>query len=188
MNLDGLLADDPARDDKLILVDGLDREVGSTTKLEAHVKGLLHRAFSVVLAREGEGGPELLIAKRSLRKYHSGGLWANSVCSHPRAGEKLIDAAYRRVHEELGCDAADLREISAFAYRAEFDNGLCEHEFDHVLVGRHKGVIAPDPAEASEVSWVGFDELAAALAERPETFAAWAPMVLTMAMASICRP
>ncbi|MBQ9042503.1 MAG: isopentenyl-diphosphate Delta-isomerase [Eggerthellaceae bacterium] len=182
--MDELMANDPARDDMLVLVDGLDRETGTETKLQVHVEGLLHRAFSVVLVRGGEGGPELLLAKRSMRKYHSGGLWANSVCSHPRAGERLMDAACRRVREELRCGAVDLREIAAFAYRAEFDNGLCEFEYDHVLVGRCDGEPDPDPAEASEVRWAGFDELAPELVERPEEFAAWAPMVLTMAMAS----
>ncbi|MBQ9041380.1 MAG: isopentenyl-diphosphate Delta-isomerase [Eggerthellaceae bacterium] len=185
--MDGLMANDPARDDELILVDGLDRAVGTATKLQAHVEGLLHRAFSVVLVRDGEKAPELLLAKRSMLKYHSGGLWANSVCSHPRAGEELLDAAYRRVREELGCGATGLRDVAAFAYRAEFENGLCEHEYDHVLVGRCAGDPNPDPAEASEVRWVGFDELAAELAERPEAFAAWAPMVLTLVMAFFCE-
>jgi len=185
MDLDVLMAGDSARDDMLVLVDGLDREVGTATKLETHAQGLLHRAFSVALVRDGDDGSELLLAKRSLAKYHSGGLWANSVCSHPRAGEELMDTAYRRVREELGCDAVVLREIAAFAYRAEFENGLCEYEYDHVLVGRCEGEPDPDPAEVSEVRWVGFDELAAALAEHPEAFAAWAPMVLTMAMSSI---
>ena len=183
--MDKIMADDTARDDELILVDGLDREIGTATKIETHVKGLLHRAFSVVLVRDGDSGPELLLAKRSILKYHSGWLWANSVCSHPRAGEELMAAAYRRVREELGCDAADLREVTAFAYRAEFENGLCEYEFDHVIVGSCDGDPNPDPAEASEVRWVGFGELAAALTERPKAFAAWAPMVLTMAMAYI---
>lgn len=185
MHLKDALAGDPARDDMLILVDGLDRKVGEATKLETHAKGMLHRAFSVVLVREGEAGAELLLAKRSVDKYHSGGLWANSCCSHPRVGEGTLEAAYRRVREELGCDAVDLREITAFAYRAEFDSGLCEYEYDHVLVGRCEGDIAPDPAEVDEVRWVGFDGLAAELAERPETFAAWAPMVLTMVMAEL---
>ncbi|MBQ9003219.1 MAG: NUDIX domain-containing protein, partial [Eggerthellaceae bacterium] len=125
---DDFLAGDPARDDMLVLVDGLDREVGTATKLQAHAEGLLHRAFSVVLvrpsehgerqsalgARDGGRGPELLLAKRSMQKYHSGGLWANSCCSHPRAGEGTLDAAYRRVREELGCEAAGLREVAAF--------------------------------------------------------------------------
>ena len=182
---DDLLAGDPARDDALVLVDGLDREVGTATKLEAHAKGLLHRAFSVVLVRDGARGPELLLAKRSMQKYHSGGLWANSCCSHPRAGEQLTAAARRRVREELGCGVADLREVAAFAYRAEFGNGLCEYEYDHVLIGRCQGDPDPDPAEAGEVRWVGFDELAAELAKSPGAFAAWAPMVLTMAMAEL---
>lgn len=182
---DDFLAGDPARDDMLVLVDGLDRETGTASKLRAHVEGLLHRAFSVVLVRDGEAGSELLLAKRSTMKYHSGGLWANSVCSHPRAGEGLIDAAYRRVREELGSDAADLRDVAAFAYRAEFENGLCEYEYDHVLVGRCAGDPDPDPTEASEVRWVGLGELASELAERPVAFAAWAPMVLTMTMAEL---
>ena len=186
--MDELMASDPSKDDKLILVDGLDREVGTATKLQAHAEGLLHRAFSVVLVREGDSGQELLLAKRSISKYHSGGLWANSCCSHPRAGEEVVAAAYRRVREELGCEAADLREVTAFAYRAEFDSWLCEYEYDHVIVGRCEGDPNPDPAEASEVRWVGFGELATELAERPEAFAAWAPMVLSMAMVPLARP
>ena len=182
MELDERMAADPARDDQLILVDGLDREVGTATKLQAHVEGLLHRAFSVLLVREGADGPEFLLAKRSMLKYHSGGLWANSVCSHPRAGEDTMDAAYRRVREELGCEAVDLREVCAFVYRAEFDNGLCEYEFDHVIVGRHAGEIVPDPAEASAVRWIGCDALAAELKDEPTKFAAWAPIVFTLAM------
>ena len=187
MNLDEKLAADPARDDLLILVDGFDREIGSVTKIQAHMDGSLHRAFSVVLVREGAHGHELLLAKRSMPKYHSGGLWANSCCSHPRVGEAVIDAAYRRVPEELGCEALDLRELCAFVYRAEVDNGLVEHEYDHVLVGSCKGEIAPNPAEASEARWVGFDELAAELAGEPKKFAAWVPIVLTLVMNDLAR-
>ena len=178
------MAQDPACDDLLILVDARDREVGTATKWQAHVQGMLHRAFSVVLVRDGAEGPELLLAKRALVKYHSGGLWANSCCSHPRAGEATLDAAYRRVREELGCEAHDLRELCAFAYRAEFDNGLCEFEYDHVIVGHCEGSIDPDPCEASEVRWIGFGELSAELVAEPQRFAAWAPMVLSMTMAS----
>ena len=181
------MANDAARDDLLIVVDGLDREVGTATKWQVHVEGLMHRAFSVVLMRDGENGPELLLAKRSLRKYHSGGLWANSCCSHPRAGEDTVEAAYRRVCEELGCNAVGLSEIAAFAYRAAFDNGLVEFEYDHVIVGSCEGVISPDPDEASEVRWIGFDALAAELASEPEKFAAWAPMVFSLTMAASGR-
>ena len=176
------LKGDPAREDMLILVDGLDREIGVATKEQTHIEGRLHRAFSVVLVRDGEAGRELLLAQRAAGKYHSAGLWANSCCSHPRVGEKTMDAAYRRVREELGCEAVELREICAFAYRAEFESGLCEHEYDHVFVGRCEGEPDPDPAEVGGVRWVGVDALASELAEAPERFAPWAPMVLTMAM------
>ena len=182
---DERMADDPARNDMLIVVDGLDRKVGAASKLQVHVEGMLHRAFSVVLVREGADGPELLLAKRSLLKYHSGGLWANSCCSYPRVDEDVVEAAYRRVPEELGCEAADLREICAFVYRAEFDNGLIEHECDHVVVGRCVGEVNPNPAEASEARWVGFDAIAAELANEPAKFAAWVPIVLTLTMADI---
>lgn len=176
---------DPSRDDLLILVDGLDREIGSATKLQAHIgKGRLHRAFSVVLTRVGSQGPELLLSRRAEGKYHSGGFWANTCCSHPRVGESVLDAAYRRVKEELGCEARDLRELDAFVYRAEFDNGVTEHEYDHVLIGGFEGQLAPDPTEVCEMRWIGFDELAKELAEQPELFTAWAPMVLTQAMTS----
>ena len=185
LTLDERIAADPARDDMLILVDGLDREVGSATKLQAHVEGVLHRAFSVVLLRDGADGPELLLAKRSLLKYHSGGLWANSCCSHPRVGEDVVEAAYRRVPEELGCEAVDLRDLCSFVYRAEVDNGLIEHERDHVIVGRCAGGIVPNPAEASEVRWVGFDALSIELANEPAKFAVWAPIVFTLAMSAV---
>ena len=176
------MTNDPARNDLLVLVDRDDRQIGTATKYETHAKGLLHRAFSVVLTREGECGPELLLSRRALCKYHSGGLWANSCCSHPRVGEDLLEAAYRRVREELGCEAIGLRELGSFIYRAEFDNGLCEHEFDHVLVGECTGELAPDPTETSEVRWIGFDGLARELKDEPETFAAWAPTVFGMVL------
>ena len=176
------MSKDPAREDMLILVDGFDRQIGEANKERAHREGLLHRAFSVVLVREGEGGPELLLSQRAWDKYHSAGLWANSCCSHPRAGEVLPDAAYRRTREELGCDAAGLNEIGAFVYRAPFPDGLYEYEYDHVLVGACGGSPDPDPAEVAAVRWVTADALAAELAEHPEHFAAWAFTVLSLAL------
>ena len=95
----------------------------------------------------------------------------------------MVEAAYRRVPEELGCEAVDLRDACAFVYRAEFDNGIIEHEFDHVVIGHCSGAIDPNPAEASEARWVSFDALAAELANEPRKFAAWAPIVFTLAMA-----
>lgn len=183
--MDARMAADPAQGDMLILVDGLDREIGSATKMQAHTDGLLHRAFSVILTRQGADGPEVLLSRRAQAKYHSGGLWANSCCSHPRVGEATLDAAYRRVREELGCEAVDLREICAFAYRAEFDTGLNEHEYDHVLVGGFQGEIAPDSDEVDAVRWISIDALAVELAEQPRQFSAWAPMVLSLGMKGI---
>lgn len=182
MNYEELLANDATLTDELILVDGLDRAIGSASKWQTHVDGALHRAFSVVLVREGEEGPELLVAKRSLLKYHSGGLWANSCCSHPRVGEEIIEAAYRRVPEELGCTAAELHEIAAFVYRAEFENGLCEYEYDHVVVGQCASELELNPNEVSEARWMSFDALAEELAQEPKHFAAWAPTVFTLTM------
>ena len=173
---------DQARNDELILVDGLDRQVGTATKERAHVEGLLHRAFSVVLVREAPDGPELLLAQRAAGKYHSAGLWANSCCSHPRVGEELLDAAYRRVGEELGCEAAGLREVAAFVYRAEFEDGLAEYEYDHVLVGRCVGEPAPDPVEVGAVRWARAADIAQEMMEHPERFAAWAYTVLSIAL------
>ena len=184
---DARMKDDPASDDMLVLVDGLDRPIGSATKLQAHVQCQLHRAFSVVLTRVGPEGIEILLSQRAFGKYHSGGLWANSCCSHPRVGEELLDAANRRVYEELGCEAIGLREIASFVYRATFDDGLSEHEYDHVIIGRFAGELAPDLQEVGDVRWVGIDELALELAEKPEVFCAWAPMVLSIAMAYLTR-
>lgn len=179
------MALDSARGDMLVLVDGLDRAIGTATKERTHREGLLHRAFSVVLVREGEPGPELLLAQRAMGKYHSAGLWANSCCSHPRAGEETLDAAYRRVREELGCEAVELKELCAFAYRATFDDGICEYEYDHVLLGSCSGEFTVDSSEVGGVRWVGIEELADELACHPDRFAPWAPMVLSMASAAI---
>ena len=182
-----LLGLDPARTDRLILVDALDRPLGTASKEEAHRDALLHRALSVVLIREGTDGLEVLLSRRADNKYHSGGLWANSVCSHPRAGEDTLEAARRRVPEELGCEVTKLTEISAFCYRAAFADRLTEFEYDHVFVGMPKGAIVANPAEVSEVQWVSVDEVATRLAAHPDEFSAWAPMVLSLTLAWLGR-
>lgn len=176
---------DGAREDLIILVDALDREVGTATKERAHREDLLHRALSVMLWREGPRGPEILLARRAPGKYHSSGLWANSCCSHPRAGEELMDAAYRRVGEELGVEAQGLRELGSFVYRAVFEGGLSEYEFDHVILGRCVGELKPDPTEVDAVRWVPANEALAEMLERPETFCAWAYNVLSLALQNL---
>lgn len=176
------MALDAAKDDLLILTDIRDRQAGTATKEQAHRSGLLHRAFSVMLYRDAGDTREYLIARRAEGKYHSAGLWANSCCSHPRAGEDLLEAARSRVREELGCGVLDLEEIGSFVYRAVFPDGLCEYEYDHVLLGRPDGGLDPDPAEAGETRWVTADTLSALLAGSPEQFAPWAFTVFSLVL------
>ena len=177
------MANDPARNDRLILTDASDRSIGTATKEQAHRQGLLHRAFSVLLFRETETGREYLLSKRAAEKYHSAGLWANSCCSHPREGETVLSAAGKRISEELGCTTKGLTEIGRFVYRAAFPNGLIEYESDHVLLGRFAGSLHPDPSEVSETRWIHAEELNGLLVEKPEQFAPWAFTVLSMALA-----
>jgi isopentenyl-diphosphate delta-isomerase len=177
------MALDPAKDDLLILTDLLDRQTGTATKEQAHRSGLLHRAFSVMLYRDAGGAREYLITRRAEGKYHSGGLWANSCCSHPRNGETVPVAACGRVREELGCDIRELREIGAFVYRACFPDGLCEYEYDHVLLGCLEGGISPDPAEVGETRWVPAEDLASLPAASPDRFAPWAYTVFSLTLA-----
>lgn len=178
---------DPAREDRLILVDGLDRETGEATKERAHREGLLHRAFSAALLRGTGAGTEILLSRRAEDKYHCGGLWANSCCSHPRAGEALAEAAARRIREELGCGASGLREIGSFVYRASFPSGLWEYEYDHVLLGRCEGEPAPEPAEVSGTRWVSVPALADMLRREPALFAPWAFPVLSIVLQALTR-
>ena len=117
--------------EKVILVDKNDRQVGLMEKQEAHIKGLLHRAFSIFIFNTKN---ELLLQKRANKKYHSGGLWTNTCCSHPRGNESTIDAAYRRLNEEMGM-FCDLELKFNFIYKAKLDNNLYEHELDHVFFG-----------------------------------------------------
>lgn len=119
--------------EKVVLVDQNDVVVGEMEKMEAHRKGVLHRAFSVFIFNDNK---ELLIQKRAEEKYHSGGLWSNTCCSHPRISETIIAAAQRRLKEEMGFSTA-VEEVFSFQYRKELDNGLIEHEFDHVLLGKY---------------------------------------------------
>ena len=129
-------------DEHLVLVDRDDREIGTAPKLAAHREGRLHRALSVVLA-DPDG--RLLLQKRHVRKYHSGGLWTNTCCSHPRPGEAIADAAQRRLAEEMGI-ACPLSPLFPVYYRAELDNGMTEHEVVHVFGGTYRGPVRPDPA------------------------------------------
>lgn len=164
-------------EDRLILVDSLDRPISSEYKMNAHLKPLLHRAFSVFLV----SGDRILIQRRALHKYHSGGLWANSCCSHPRLGEELMDAVPRRLMEELGV-CCPVKEIGSFVYFHRFNENLYEYEYDHVLIGHYEGEIRPNPDEIAQTLWVDSAWLEQDLREHPEIYSVWfhtaCPMVL----------
>jgi len=133
----------------VVLVDLQDRELGVEEKIKAHRDGKLHRAFSVFVFNE-KG--EILLQQRALHKYHSGGLWTNACCSHPRPGEGIAQAAARRLQEEMGF-ACQLRPAFQFIYKAELDGGLIEHELDHVFIGRYNGAVRPNASEVADFRW-----------------------------------
>ena len=156
-------------DTMLIAVDAHDRETGRVEKMTAHRRGILHRAFSIFVFDEAG---RLLLQRRARAKYHSGGLWSNTCCSHPRAGESLLDAAHRRLQEEMGFDCP-LQRIFGFVYQATLDGGLVEHEYDHVLTGRFQGTPVPDVREVGDWAWEHVSAVRSRLAERPDAFTAW---------------
>lgn len=158
----------------LIAVDEQDRETGRVDKMTAHREGILHRAFSIFVFDEED---RLLLQRRARRKYHSGGLWSNTCCSHPRAGESLLDAAHRRLREEMGFDCG-LEAVFGFVYRANLDGGLVEHEFDHVIVGRFQGAPTPDPSEVDAWKWESLPAVESQLAGNPAAFTAWFKLAL----------
>jgi isopentenyl-diphosphate delta-isomerase len=158
----------------LVRVDHDDQEIGVVDKMSAHREGVLHRAFSVfVFDRSGR----LLLQRRALDKYHSGGLWSNTCCSHPRPGERPLDAAHRRLEEEMGFDCP-LTGGYAFTYRIDVGNGLVEHEFDHVFVGQFDGEPRPDRAEVDGWAWTPLDEVCADVVTRPSEYTVWLRIVL----------
>ena len=156
-------------EDQVILVNERDEMVGSMGKLEAHQVGALHRAFSVFLF---DDRGRLLVQKRAQGKYHSGGLWTNTCCSHPRPEETLTDAAQRRLREEMGIDTTVDHRFS-FLYRASFDNGLHEHELDHVFFGIWNGDARPDPDEAEDWKYMTVAEIEADMQLHPDHYTVW---------------
>ena len=153
----------------VILVDEHDREVGLMEKMEAHHKGLLHRAFSVLVFNENG---ELLLQRRAFGKYHSEGLWTNTCCSHPYPGESILEAGKRRLFEEMGF-TCELSEVFSFIYKAELENGLIEHELDHVLVGFSEETPHLNLEEVSAFKWMNVDEIKADIKENSSHYTAW---------------
>jgi len=155
--------------EEVILVNEQDEQTGTIEKMEAHRKALLHRAFSVFIFNE-KG--EMLLQQRALGKYHSPGLWTNTCCSHPRPGEKVEVAASRRLKEEMGIDTS-LEKIFDFIYRAEFENGLTEFEFDHVYTGIYSGVLIPDKQEVKDYCFRSMEDISQDLERWPNKYSAW---------------
>jgi isopentenyl-diphosphate delta-isomerase len=153
----------------ITLVDANDRITGYEEKLEVHIKGLLHRAFSILIFNK-EG--QMLTHQRALEKYHSPGLWTNACCGHPNQGEDLLKAAHRRLGEEMGFDC-DLAFKFKFHYRAEFDNGLIENELDHVFIGQFDSYFVVNPLEVAEYKWLEVSDIQKEIAIKPEKYTVW---------------
>lgn len=164
--------------EQVVLVNERDEELGLMEKMEAHEKALLHRAFSVfVFNRQGE----LLLQQRALDKYHSGGLWTNTCCSHPRPNELVADAASRRLQEEMGFETP-LEKVFDFIYQANFDNGLTEHEFDHVFVGYYDGDIHVNPDEVNDYTFRSMESIQESLLKHDGLFTAWFEIIFPRVM------
>ena len=163
----------------LVLVDERDNAVGTMEKMEVHQKALLHRAFSVFIFNSNG---EMLLQRRALSKYHSGGLWTNACCSHPNPDETPVQAAQRRLFEELGF-VTDVEVVFDFIYKAELDNELTEYEFDHVLVGNYDGKIAINLSEVGDYCYRSMDDIRNELIAHPGKYTAWFliafPMLVT---------
>lgn len=154
---------------EVTLVDLWDRPLGRMGKKVAHAKPRLHRAFSVFLQNDNK----LLLQRRALEKYHTGGLWANTCCSHPRPGEAVAEAASRRLWEEAGIRHQNLRPVFSFPYFAKLGEDLYEYEYDHVLLGEYDGSFSPNPEEVAELQWVEIPALMEDMHAHPERYAPW---------------
>ncbi len=157
------------KEELVILVDENDNQIGLMPKMEAHEKAVLHRAFSVFVFNEKN---ELMLQQRALHKYHSPGLWTNTCCSHQRDGETNLEAGKRRLFEEMGF-VTELKETTSFIYKAPFDNGLTEHEFDHILVGSYEGSPTINKDEVAEWKWMDLDLVKNDILNSPENYTAW---------------
>lgn len=156
-------------EDYVILVDENDRQIGVMPKMEAHQKAMLHRAFSVFIFNDKN---ELMLQQRALQKYHSPELWTNTCCSHQREGESNIEAGKRRLFEEMGF-VTDLKETISFIYKAAFDNGLTEHEYDHVMIGYFDDEPSINLEEVANWKWMPLEDVNIDLNVHPENYTAW---------------
>lgn len=157
------------KEELVVLVNENDVPIGLMPKLEAHEKAVLHRAFSVFILNDKN---ELMLQQRAAHKYHSPLLWTNTCCSHQRENETNIEAGNRRLLEEMGF-TTELKELFSFIYKAPFDNGLTEHELDHVMIGYYNGEPVINPDEVENWKWLDIDEVRKDMEENPENYTAW---------------
>ena len=157
------------REEKVVLVDEDDNQIGLMPKMEAHLKGKLHRAFSIIIFNSDR---KILLQKRASTKYHTPNLWSNTCCSHQREGEDNLNAGKRRLNEEIGF-VTNLYNFSSFIYRVEFSNGLIEHENDHIMLGIFDGTPKPNPNEVDEWKWIDIDILFEDMQINPDHYTAW---------------
>jgi len=165
--------------DEVILVNQQDQPVSTMAKLSAHIEGKLHRAFSVFIFNQAG---ELLLQQRAFDKYHSGGKWTNTCCSHPRPGELTLDAAYRRLMEEMNMECK-LTPVFSFLYKAEVENGLIEHEFDHVYFGVSDVLPHPNHLEVADFRYINMYALEQSLVDEPEQYTEWLKICFSQVMA-----
>lgn len=158
----------------VVLVNQDDRPLGTLEKMEAHERGVLHRAFSVFIFNS-KG--ELMLQQRALDKYHSPGLWTNTVCSHPRVNETPLQAAHRRLEEEMGFDC-DVKEVFSFVYKADVGDGLTEHEYDHVFFGFSDQLPVPNPDEVENWKYMKMADIIADVAMHPDDYTIWFKIAL----------
>ena len=156
-------------EERVILVNEKDEKIGLMPKMEAHEKAVLHRAFSVFIFNSKN---ELMLQQRAAHKYHSPLLWTNTCCSHQRDGESNIEAGIRRLKEEMGF-TTPLKEVTSFIYKAPFDNGLTEHEFDHVMVGHYESLPTINSKEVESWKWMPLETIKEDIAIQPELYTAW---------------
>lgn len=156
-------------EEKVILVNEKDEPIGLMPKLEAHEKAMLHRAFSVFILNDMN---EIMLQQRAAHKYHSPLLWTNTCCSHQREGETNIQAGKRRLKEEMGF-SSELKELFSFIYKAPFDNGLTEHEYDHVMIGYSNETPVINPDEVESWKWMSIEAVKLDIAKQPEQYTAW---------------
>ncbi len=160
--------------EQVVLVDRYDRQVGTAPKQAVHADGSLHRAFSVFVF---DSAGNTLLQCRADAKYHSGGLWSNTCCGHPRPGETTGAAAHRRLRQEMGFDCT-LRPVLTFVYKRNLENGLVEHELDHVFVGQFDGVPVPNPDEVGDWRWVDLGVVVTDMIANPKSYSVWFPIAL----------